>query len=201
MVWEIIEHLDNNDGIINPEFVDGKYIIWDFALDSKFELCALFQQTDGETLEDFKKKGKRPILYHKNLRTFHKIAEDEVYSYILYPAIIQENRLLIGNQIRKNRVHTKPKLGSIEITQATERKKRFLLFFKKTILHKELYRINFKKNEEYNTIYYVLDDSAGRRKYSISLSQSRATIYLKNDAEITFYMDENCTVKLEKENL
>lgn len=201
MVWEILEHFDNNDGIINLEFVDGKYISWDFALDSKFELCALFQQTEGETLEDFKKIGKRPVLYHKNLRTFHKVTEDEVYSYILYPAAIQENMLLIGNQIRKNRIYTKPKLGSIEITQATEREKRFLFFFKKTVLDKENYRINFKKSEEHNAIYYVLSDSAGQRKYSMSLSQDNATIYLKKDTEITFYMDENCRVKLEKEKI
>lgn len=195
MIWEINDDLSENELLLKYDFIDKKCIYWDFVLGSKYDLCAVFPWSGNETLQDFKKKGIRPVLYHKKLRTHHKINKATAPPcYILFPAVIQENILTIGNQKFGNVVYVNKLKDYIDVIIMRKRRKRIFFFFWKEYYSRE--EINLKINKNLNVIYYRLTEN--NNIYAVSIVEEKIYIYLQEKDQITFFEDRGCIRKLEK---
>ncbi|MFR8170923.1 MAG: hypothetical protein ACLU9Q_08880 [Marvinbryantia sp.] len=194
MIWEIQDDLSENELLLKYDFADQKCIYWDFVLGSRYDLCAVFPWNGSETLQGLKKRGTRPILYHKKLRLHHRITKAaEASCYILFPAAIQDNMLTIGNQRSGNIVYVNRLHDQLDIMLMREKRKRRFFFFWKKYYAGE--KQSLKINRNINALYYKLTGNSNL--YMLGITGEAAYIYLREGEEITFFADRECTRKLE----
>ncbi len=187
MNWEI-KDMGRAHGILNA-YVDSNVnqLIWDFALGSPFDLCAVFLWDGQMTLEDYQKKGERPYLYHRRWKICRSTAYDDCpYGYALYPAgLDQERRVLC---LGSRGCHVEPSRAPRHVTVSVICK-RFVFgpyqvrtLEVETGLEKLYYRI-IKEGKMLDAVYEVDTDK-------------QFCIYLEQDEDVHFFEDRRCTKRL-----
>ncbi len=194
-MWEIEQTPYVDPGIICLKLEAGKIIRWDFALGSRYCLCALFPQMDDETLEDYRQERKRPILYHKNLCLSHRIlASETTVGYALYPALIEDGVLYISNQ--RQPICLKRKVKEVAIHIKREKRKRWKFWWSRQFEEID-YNIELPEgNENTAKIYYIFQGGNDNHVYSGRIDEHGLTINIKEGTKIVFYADEKCMKEL-----
>lgn len=186
MNWEI-KDMGRAHGILNA-YVDSdmNQLIWDFALGSPFDLCAVFLWDGKMTLEDYQKKGERPYLYHRRWKTCRSTAYDgRLYGYALYPAgLDQEKRMLC--------------LGSrgchVELSRAPRRVTVSVIYLRKRFLFGP-YRVRTLEVETgLEKLYYRIIRGAKMLDAVYEADTDKQfCIYLERDEDVRFFEDRRCT--------
>lgn len=189
--WEIKDVWSPEDELILIKKGGNNSIEWDFIEGSAAQMCVLFP-TDGiKTLADLKREGTRPILYHKRLKKNHQIPP-LIYcpkAYALYPGIIENGLLYVGDQREGNVVLLeKPEKKSVVINIVREYWILCGLLHREKVQQKQLTLgtldniLYYKISGEQNYIY-TLEIKIGRENF----------VYLKADQTIVFFKDRACT--------
>lgn len=189
MNWEI-KDMGRAHGILNAYVDSGeKRLIWDFALGSPFDLCAVFLWDGKMTLEDFQKKGERPYLYHRRWKTCRSTAYDSSpYGYALYPAgLDQERRVLY--------------LGSrgchVEPCHEPCRKTVSIIYLRKRFLLGPYRARSLKLEMEQEKIYYRIIKGAKMLDAVYEAdTNKRFCIYLERYEDVCFFEDRRCSKRL-----
>lgn len=189
MNWEI-KDMGRARGILNAHVdSDVDQLIWDFALGSPFDLCAVFLWDGKMTLEDYQKKGERPYLYHRRWKTCRSTAYDRnPYGYILHPAVLDQDRcvLCLGSQGCRVEPCCAPCRVAVHVTYL---RKCFLLgpYRIRTLnLETGLEKMYYRIIKEGKTLDAVYEADTGKR----------FCIYLERNEDVHFFEDRGCTKQL-----
>lgn len=189
MNWEI-KDMGRAHGILNA-YVDSDkdQLIWDFALGSPFDLCAVFLWDGKMTLEDYQKKGERPYLYHRRWKTYRSTAYDGCpYGYVLYPAALDQERhvLLLGSRGR----HVGP-------SHAPRRMTASIIYLRKRFVFGPYPVRTLKVETGLEKLYYRIIRGAKMLDavYEVD-TDKQFCIYLERDEDVRFFEDRSCTKQL-----
>lgn len=190
MKWEIREVWSPKDELILIKKRQDNSIEWDFIEGSTAQMCILFPMEGVKTLFELKREGIRPILYHKRLKKRHCIPPFPhcPKAYALYPGMIENGCLYVGNQKEGNVVSLKEP-GTKCVVIHIIRKKGFLrgLFDRGSIPKK----LTLRASED--TLYYKISDGQDYI-YALEIKIGREVfIHLKPNQTIAFFRDKSCT--------
>ena len=190
MEWEIKESISERDYLIVKENVGCDYIEWDFPYNSEYELCAVFQSEEECCLEECKRKGIRPLLFHKDLclRTCI-LLNSGIKQICLYPATISEGKLFIGKQKYSNKITFEKKKCKVNII-IWEKMKRG--FFSQRTEYKEIYKVLEVGEGWDGRIFYQVENDIGKNIYMANVIDSPINIIIDQGENIHFYADEEC---------
>lgn len=191
MNWEIKDIWSPEDELILIKKRESNSIEWDFIEGSAAQMCVLFPSDGIKTLADLKRERVRPILYHKKLKKKH-CTPPLIYcpkAYVLYPGIIENGCLYVGNQKEGNVVLLKEAEKKSVIINIV-RENRFLggLFHWQSVQQKQL-----SLGASDDTLYYKI---SGEQDYTYALEIKIGRenfIHLKEDQTIVFFKDKACT--------
>lgn len=189
MNWEIQENILDTDIICNIKNIDNKSLEWDFALGSRFELCALFLSMQEEQLEDFKERGERPILYHKSLQTYHFLGETDYKQISLFPATIINGKLYIGNQKGDNIIILNKEVKKINVIIAKKLCGKFQ--WTRTVRQ----NIILQCRDTMKEIYYIIDDTP-KLLFHFCPENGQIIVSISKGQRIIFYEDKLCKKRI-----
>lgn len=193
MLWQITE-ITADDGLIYAKRPIDDRIEWDFVVGSRFYLCAIFPLTNKKNLDELKKEKIRPILYHKDMKTFHIIPEEQRNAvFLLFPAFIEYGELIIGNQKKGNCILPKPEPLKMDVIISRWDQKKTLCKRRKN--HDKKVSLKIQDDMIYKKIYYQIQNRAGVTLgvYELLAEESEVTISVFKNQEVFFYTDKNCT--------
>lgn len=200
MIWEIDGDTKGNREIVNAKLVND-CLEWDFVLGNNSQFCAIFL-LDGviDNLESLKKKEIRPILYHKDLRNYHKTNMDckGIFGYRLYPAKMRGDTLFIGNQYEGNTIWIKPPKLNVKIV-CSNPKKVGLFFFRGQSF--KIVKLKLTEDDINHPVYYRRKTQGEDFLYSFIFTTELVSINVMDGDKIVFYKDPQCTKILEVEGI
>ena len=192
MEWEIKESISEKDYLIVKENVGHDYIEWDFPYNSDYELCAVFQNEEESCLEECKRKGIRPLLFHKDLCLKTQILSNSAIKQIcLYPATILEGKLFIGKQKYNNIITFEKKKSRVNIIIWEKIKKK--RWFSIRTEYESVQKIFVVEEEGWDgRIFYKIENDSEMNVYMACVIDSSINVVIEKNQIIRFYMDEEC---------
>lgn len=191
MEWEIKESISESDYLIVKENVEHDFIEWDFPYNSEYELCAVFQNEEEACLEECKRKGIRPLLFHKDLCLKARISLNSAIKQIcLYPAMILDGKLFIGKQKYNNIINFEKNKCRVNII-IWEKIKRRKWFSIKTE-YERIEKIFIVEEGWDGHIFYKTGSDPKMNVYMAGVIDSAINIVIDENEIIQFYMDEEC---------
>lgn len=192
MEWEIKENISVRDYLMIKEKRENDCIEWDFPYNSEYELCAVFPNIEECCLEECKRKGIRPLLFHKDLCMKVGISPNTSIKQIcLYPATILEGKLFIGKQKYNNIITFEKKKCSVNIIiwEKIERRR----WFSVRTEYESVQKIFAVQEEDWDgRIFYKVGNNSSRNVYMARVRDSPINVVINENENIRFYMDEEC---------
>lgn len=192
MEWEIKESINEKDYLIVKENVGHDCIEWDFPYNSDFDLCAVFQNEEESCLEECKRKGIRPLLFHKDLCLKTQILSNSAIKQIcLYPATILEGKLFIGKQKYNNIITFEKKKSRVNIIIWEKIKNK--RWFSIRTEYESVQKIFVVEEEGWDgRIFYKIENDSEMNVYLACVIDSSINVVIEKNQIIRFYMDEEC---------